>query len=1077
MPETIIKSKIIPPSPPVNILHRERLINLLKDNLNKKIILITASAGYGKTTIVLDLLSMSNLNYCWLNSHNLIGSLYSFLLYLIESIRTLSSNFGGDLEKLINGLEKDAQKINNIDEFINEICIMISNEIIDTFKDEIYLVIDNIHEISHHIWLNAFLEKLLSYQPYNFHLIITSRSGLNIHTGKLRASRELFEITNEELAFTKNELQGVITSQYKIIYNENYLDYLEKTLKGWITGIHLILQTIGNNDPKQYLASNSISQDIFDYFANEIFLKLDKHFQNFLLVTSQLENFDAEICDYLIGNNSKSILDKLIKNNAFIESKKISQDGNEKEFYGYQELFRDFINKKASEIFSSEEKKKLLHKISSFFMNKGDYTSALNYLLETKDFDESEKLFRMLFDNNFNEGNFELLWKLISKFDESYINNSAVLLNCKGILTKYIEGNLNRALELIDNSLELQKSAANQELFVKSLINKTELLVNLGNYNDAHEILDKISSDERSKFDKAKILYFYSLIYFAKSELENTLNYLNEALNICIENNFDDLKLDIFNYLGNIYLIKGEYISSQYFYKQIIEKSTSFYKIFLASSNLALLCSRTGKFEEANEYYNKSKKLLKIFSTPIFDMAVDQIGFSINIESGNYNKANELAKDINQKALKLNNKQQAYLSYIFLEESNIFLENFTAAKEYINLARNFIDTTSEYETVNYDYIKSIPEIKQNICDKDSEENLLRAYNLFGNAGFSYDKAIACFYLAQYYSLGGHEKTCRKYLEESLKLSKENGYISFLQREFETNKFLYDLSVSENIHKDFTRSLINDKIKYYEKLWAENKLLTENKLYDIELSSMGRLEFKVRGKVIPESKWTRKKGKLILAYILLNKDFNITKDKIIDLFFQDTPEDRSDNIFHQAISSIRNVIKGNENSPQFILYENKILKLNPDYNYFVDSSEFNNLYNLVMSSETNEINKIKYSVKAIELYKGELMEGFYESWCEDLRGEYTNKFIKLSEILLTNLYNSREYSMIIPYAEKLLNHDKLNEKAYLLIIESYAETGNISKAKESFAEMLKIYEEELGEKPSKNVLEKIQKLLL
>ena len=131
----------------------------------------------------------------------------------------------------------------------------------------------------------------------------------------------------------------------------------------------------------------------------------------------------------------------------------------------------------------------------------------------------------------------------------------------------------------------------------------------------------------------------------------------------------------------------------------------------------------------------------------------------------------------------------------------------------------------------------------------------------------------------------------------------------------------------------------------------------------------------------------------------------------------------------------------------------------------------------MSSETNEINKIKYSVKAIELYKGELMEGFYESWCEDLRGEYTNKFIKLSEILLTNLYNSREYSMIIPYAEKLLNHDKLNEKAYLLIIESYAETGNISKAKESFAEMLKIYEEELGEKPSKNVLEKIQKLLL
>ncbi|MCI0449339.1 MAG: hypothetical protein L0Y79_06070 [Chlorobi bacterium] len=1076
MPKTIIKTKIIPPTPPLNILHRARLINLLKENLNKKIILITASAGYGKTTAVLDFLTELNLKFCWINSHALIENLYLFLSYLIESIRTLNVSFGDDLERLIDGLEKDAQKINDIDNFISEVCILISNEIIDKIKDEIYLVLDNIHEISGNIWFTAFLEKLLIYQPNNFHLVITSRTYLNIPTGKLKATRELFEITNEELAFTKNELKEVISAHYKIVYDESYLQYLEKYLKGWITGIHLLLQTIGSKNPKDYIANASVSQDLFDYFANEIFLKLDKDAQNFLLVTSYLESFDSETSIFLIGIDSKPILDKLVNNNTFIESKKIIHNGTETTSYSYQDLFRDFINKKAKEVFSAEESRRLLLEISSFFLKKEEDINSLNYLLDAKAFDESEKLLQKLYDKNFEAGNFELLWKLISKFDESYLKNSAFLLNCKGILTKFIDGDIKKALKLIDNSLELQKRESNNELFIKCQINKTELLVNLGNYKEAHEILDKISMDAKTEYSKSKIFFFYSLIFFAKSELDKTLNYLNKSLEICVENKFDDLKLDIYNYLGNIYLIKGEYISSQFFYKQITDKTTSIYKIFLASSNLALLYSRTGKFDEANEYYNKSKKLLKFFSSPVFDIAVDQIEYSINVESGNYLKAHDLAKNINQKALQLSNKQQIYLSYIFLEESTIFLENFIASKEYINLARNFLDTSSEYEVVNFDYVRSVLEIKQNFFNKDTEEFLLKAYNLFVSSGFNYDRAISCYYLAQYYNSSMQPELSKKYLRESLKLSKENGYISFLQREFENNKYLYDISLSENIFKDFIKGLIKEKIKYYEKLWINGSSDLKNKIYDIELSSMGVIEFKVRGELIPESKWVRKKGKLILAYIFLNKDFNLTKDKIVDLFFQDTAEDRSDNIFHQAISSIRNVIKTGGHSPQFILYENRILKLNPDYNYFVDSIEFNNLYNTVMSPETNESDKKKFSVKAVELYKGNLLEGIYENWCEDLREEYSNKFIKLSEILLKNLYSSKKYDEIIPYAEKLLNNDRLNEKAYLLSIESYVQTGNISKAKETFAEMLKNYKEELGEKPPKSVLERIQALL-
>jgi DNA-binding SARP family transcriptional activator len=227
---------------------------------------------------------------------------------------------------------------------------------------------------------------------------------------------------------------------------------------------------------------------------------------------------------------------------------------------------------------------------------------------------------------------------------------------------------------------------------------------------------------------------------------------------------------------------------------------------------------------------------------------------------------------------------------------------------------------------------------------------------------------------------------------------------------------------------------------------------------------------------------------------------LTKDKIIDLFYPETPLESVDNIFHQTISNIRSALKPDSNTrietetkkaktsrskehkenasePSFIIYEDKLLKLNPDFIYRVDALEFNRLFKLAGSSEAGEDKRIEYCKKAIDLYKGELLAGYYEPWCEDLRQEYSNKFISLCGELIGSLKKRKMYEEIALYSDKLIQIDKLNENGYLNLIEAYVKLNSINRAREKFSQMLKTYEDELGEKPPKEVLEKIKKMLM
>src|SRR6266498_5486063 len=106
-----------------------------------------------------------------------------------------------------------------------------------------------------------------------------------------------------------------------------------------------------------------------------------------------------------------------------------------------------------------------------------------------------------------------------------------------------------------------------------------------------------------------------------------------------------------------------------------------------------------------------------------------------------------------------------------------------------------------------------------------------------------------------------------------------------------------------------------------------------------------------------------------------------------------------------------------------------------------------------------------------------MPGYYETWCEEMRQNYTSMFEKACLELMELLKGKSRYQEIIKYAGKLLEQDKLNGDAHVNLIEAYAKAGNENMAKDRFAMMLKIYDEELGEKPERKFMERISKIMI
>jgi len=1052
--------------------------------------------------LILDYLLQSNYPYAWLQVSHDIKNFFTFTNYLISALQNKEPKFGKSTLHLINSINERRQGLKNITEIIPEVIGTFLNEFYLYFKDNIVLVIDDLNNLENSEWLKLTLNQLTENTPTNLHLMLISREIPDFNLSRIASQRNLFEIKSSDLHFNEKEISQLLEEIYNYEYEKDTVKQLENKLDGWITGIHLLLQAYGKDYEKVIKGGKLLPENIFNFFANEIYENLDPDIQTFLLDTALLENFDTKIADFILDSgNSKRIINILLNKNVFIQqSNAVSQEIIQ---YNYLYLFKNFLNSKLRELKSEEYIKQSYEKIISYYVKSSDTSSVINYSIAANNFEVSLPLIKEKFEKLFEEGKLEPLWKWLSALDELTLSRDPQLLYYKALLSKFFESDFEISLGYVNNAIAIYEKESKSPLLIDCYIFRAGILLNLGRIQEVLEDLIKLIEVKTTPENRAKLLYFLGYSFFINTQYNEALNYLNQSLEICNERNLRIIQFDIYNVLGHIYLNQGDFVKSTHYFEQNYEKTNNVDKRFLTMCNLVDLNAQAGKYEKAKYYLDRAEEFTKLFAVPIFELIVLISATRLRFELGDYEETIRLSEKFNLLSKKFNRKYQIYLSYRFISASYQKMSMYNKAEDYLKLAEIYINETNKFQLNEYSFTKATLEKQQNRL-ANVEAVFLEAYNYFLENNFLYDRIQVGFHLADFYQKAGNYQSALKYLTEVLDISSEKEYVSYLEKEIFDSRNLFDLALASGIRKEYVRSIASSAIDRVNISWLSEdckmRLSREiDDLYDIKMNAFGTLEIKIRGSMISDDKWKRKMRKLILAYLLLNPESPLSKEKAIDLFFPDTPSESSENIFHQSISNIRSAVLpdcysnlnhekvsavGSRNSrknridisPKYLVYEERLLRLNPDFLYKTDVTEFNTYYNLFNSSEIHPDERIRYGMKAVALYKGEILSDYYNNWCEDLRAEYSNKFVRMCGQLVTLLSKKKMYEEVIIYSDRLLKADPLNEDAYLAQIEAYMNLDNSIRAKDMFSVMLKAFEAELGEKPSKQILDKISKVL-
>ena len=410
----LLTKLFIPPARP-ELVTRSRLIEQLNQNLHRKLTLISAPAGFGKTTLVTDWLqsqrddTSSPFLLGWLSLDEGDNDAVRFLAYLITALNRIqgveTEMVAGAFQMVQSPQPPPPETI--LIAVINEIAIV---------TDRIVLILDDFHLIDSqqvHDSLNFLIENL----PPQLHLVITTREDPPIPISRLRARGQLNELRAVDLRFTGEET-AVFLQTMGLHLSSTDVAALETRTEGWISGIQLAAISMqGVEDTTGFIQSfTGSNRFVLDYLIEEVLNQQPDDIQDFLLQTAILDRLTGDLCDAVTGqNHGQKILDRLDQNNLFI----IPLD-EERRWYRYHHLFADLLRQRQNQ--TQAENMPTLHiKASEWFCKEGDNREAIKHSLAAKDYARAIELIEAIGVDVLQQGNHTSVSAWINTIPEEII--------------------------------------------------------------------------------------------------------------------------------------------------------------------------------------------------------------------------------------------------------------------------------------------------------------------------------------------------------------------------------------------------------------------------------------------------------------------------------------------------------------------------------------------------------------------------------------------------------------------------------------------------------------------------------
>ncbi len=337
MATPILATKLYIPPPRAQLVPRPRLIEQLNEGLHRKLTLISAPVGFGKTTMLSEWIPQSERCVTWVSLDDGDNDPVRFWAYFIAALQKLDAKIGKNAMALLQTpLLPPFEAILTI--LLNEIA---------AFPENFALVLDDYHVIDARpadvsTSIDKALTFMLEHLPPQMHLVITSREDPNLPLARLRARNQLTEVRAADLRFTPSEAADFLNQTMGLNLSLEEIAALESRTEGWVAGLQLAaLSMRGRADVFGFIrAFAGDNQYIVDYLVEEVLQRQSERVRSFLLQTSILDWLSGPLCDAVTAQQEgKAMLETLERGNLFV-----SALDDKRYWFRYHHLFADVLH-------------------------------------------------------------------------------------------------------------------------------------------------------------------------------------------------------------------------------------------------------------------------------------------------------------------------------------------------------------------------------------------------------------------------------------------------------------------------------------------------------------------------------------------------------------------------------------------------------------------------------------------------------------------------------------------------------------------------------------------------------------
>ncbi len=387
MSTPLLAAKLYIPPPGAKAVSRPRLLDQLDAGLHGNLTLISAPAGFGKTTLLAEWVATCELPVAWLSLDEGDSDLARFLTYLVAALQ----QFGVDIGKGALALLQSPQ-MPPIDSILTALLNDLSD--LSDIADDVVLILDDYHLVDAKAVDDA-LAFLVKHLPPHLHLTIATREDPPLPLARLRARGRLTEVRVADLRFTDGEATQFLNQAMGLTLSVEDIAALESRTEGWIVGLQLAaisMQGHADQSNSAFIKSFSGSHHfVLDYLLEEVLHQQSENIQAFLLRTSILDQLCGPLCDAVLLDPStpgQQTLEYFERANLFL----VPLD-NERRWYRYHHLFADLLQQRLRQSTVSPIEINELHiRASQWYEDNGMEVEAFHHATAANDMDRAERL-------------------------------------------------------------------------------------------------------------------------------------------------------------------------------------------------------------------------------------------------------------------------------------------------------------------------------------------------------------------------------------------------------------------------------------------------------------------------------------------------------------------------------------------------------------------------------------------------------------------------------------------------------------------------------------------------------------